>query len=502
MNQEFDNFVPFGYITLDDKGIIKEANSRIAQMLDSEINDIINSHFINYIYKNDQIILPLNQNNFSDCDQNCFDVRFETINGLFWVRINIYIDGQLNGQGKSLKLIIYDIDDLKQTEQKAFELKKQLQQAQKMEAIGVLSSGIVHDFNNILHPIIGSLEILIEDNVSDQKLKKSLNNILAGANRASNLSRQILNLNNKKDFAACPIKMQPIIREAIKLTKATLPANIQINYIIDNQCRSVMADSTHIHQIAMNLITNAFQAMEYEGGILDISLKETELTSEISNTLDLRPGIYACLQVNDTGKGMDVSITNNIFDPYFTTKETGTGLGLSVILNIVKAYGGNINFSSIPGKASSFQVYIPIINSKSNTTFNKNKTQQNLYGNESILLIDDEPFIIDVQQEIFERHGYAVKSFVSSADALNEFNTRPDFYDIVMCDMTMPIMTGLALADKIKKIKSDIKIIICTGFSQLINQDTYHSLGIDGFLMKPFKKQESLELIRNILDNR
>jgi CheY-like chemotaxis protein len=346
--------------------------------------------------------------------------------------------------------------------------------------------------------------MLIEDNFSDKKLRNSLDNILAGANRASNLSRQILNFNNKTDFRACPIKMQPIIREAIKLTRATLPANIKINHFIDNHCKSVMADSTHIHQITMNLITNAFQAMEYEGGILDVSLKETEIASDALNELNLSAGagMYACLNVIDTGQGMDVSIAKKIFDPYFSTKERGTGLGLSVILNIVKTYGGNINFSSVPGKGSSFQVYIPIINSMSNTILNKNKIQKNLYGNESILLIDDEPFIIDVQQEIFERHGYTVRSFESSIDALNEFSARPDSYDIVMCDMTMPVMTGLALADKIRKIKSDIKIIICTGFSQLINADTYQNQGVDGFLMKPFKKQESLELIRDILDNR
>ncbi|MCP3872571.1 MAG: response regulator [Desulfobacteraceae bacterium] len=370
-----------------------------------------------------------------------------------------------------------------------------------MEAIGELSSGIVHDFNNILHPIIGSLEILLEDTANNRKLQKTVKNILNGANMASNLVEQILSISHKTDFNVKPVKIQPIIREVLKLNRSTIPPDIKIIQTIDNECDPVLVNPTHIHQIVMNLITNAVHAMGQDGGILDVTLKQFEVSVDEPSKLMLNPGSYACLGIADTGGGIDSSIKNMIFEPLFTTKKTGTGLGLSVISSIVKKYDGNINFFSMPGQGSLFQVFIP----SSPTPFHADPfvrgKQKPLHGCESILFVDDDPFIVDVQKEILKTNGYSVTSFINSIGAFNKFKVNPNAFDLIVCDMTMPNLTGLALAVKIKKIRQNIPIIICTGFSEQINEKNYKNMDIDGFLMKPVKKEKFLKLIRHLLDN-
>jgi len=398
--------------------------------------------------------------------------------------------------------IFFNTNELKRLKSENRKLKQKLLQAQKMEAIGELSSGIAHDFNNILQPIIGSLELLIEDNASDRKLQISLKNILKGANRAGSLVRQILSFSHKSDLEVGPVKIQSIIREVLKLSRATLPSYIKIIQTIDNECGAVNANPTHIYQIAMNLITNAFHAMEHEGGTLDVSLKEIGVTHKMQAHVTLNPGTYVCLGIRDSGSGIDPSIMDKIFDPYFTTKdkESGTGLGLSVIAGIIKNYGGDISFYSEGGKGSLFQVYFPRNQGSFNTNSFKADRQKGLCGGETILFVDDDPFIVEIQQETLKRYGYRVVPFTSSIDALEGFKAQPDRFDMAICDMTMPGMTGLLLAEKIKAIKPGLPIIICTGFSDRINKENFHNMGIDGFLMKPVNKGSSLKLIRQILD--
>ena len=398
--------------------------------------------------------------------------------------------------------MLNDISELKQIKHENILLKQQLQQAQKMEAIGVLSSGIAHDFNNILHPIIGSLELLIADTTSEKKFQKSLKNILKGANRASRLVKQILSSSYQGDSEVSSVKMQHLVREVLKLRRPSLPATIKIIQTIDNDCGPVMADPTNIYQIVMNLITNAASAMEHDGGILYVTLKEVLVTKDTKGGLNLNPGAYVCLSVSDTGPGIDASIINKIFDPYFTTKKTGTGLGLSVVSDIVKKYGGEICFTSKIGKGSLFQVFIPRCDVAFDTLPLRKDKQKDLYGSGSILFVDDDPYIVDVQKETFRRYGYSVTSFVSSLDALTAFKARPEIFDIVMCDMTMPDMTGLTLAMEIKQIRPEIPVIVCTGHSEQINQDNYSDKGIDGFLMKPVQRDETLKLLQKLLDNR
>ncbi len=407
-----------------------------------------------------------------------------------------YFDFLRENQSGRFDFFLY----LTHLEQENEELRHQLQQTQKMEAIGELSTGIVHDFNNILHPIIGNLERLIEKAAPDITLQRPLKNILKGANRASILVKQILSFSHRAELEITPVKIQPIIREVIKLSRSTLPANIKITRAIDDDCGPVMVDATHIYQIAMNLITNAAHAMRHEDGILDIALKEIQIMENGPQDVSLKPGAYICLCIADTGEGIDDSIINRVFEPYFTTKKTGTGLGLSVISRIVKSYGGDIYFTSASGRGSFFQVYIPRCYLPSNNISSTGDAQKNSHGCESILLVDDDPFIVEFEQEVFEDYGYRVTSFVSSLDALKGFKSRPGDFDIVLCDMTMPNMTGLAMAIEIKQVRPDVPVIISTGFSEIINKKNYQKMGVDGFLMKPGKPEASLKLIRHLLD--
>lgn len=498
------DFLPIGYVTLDEKGIVTDSNLIAAEMLGVEKSDLIHSDFMRFIHAEDQQKLTLDKDSLSDPDRQSFDIRLVKGQHLFWARVNFSFDELFYFYSRQVRIILRDITEIKKVEHENAKLRYQLQQTQRMETIGTLSSGIVHDFNNILHPIIGNLEILIDATAHDRKLHKALKNILTGANRASNLVKQILGFSYQAEPEITPLKIQPIIREILKLSRSTLPATIKITQCIDNDCGPVMADPTHISQITMNLITNAFHAMEPEGGILDVSLKEITVTREMSWEANLAPGPYACIGVADTGQGIDTAISEKIFEPYFTTKEkgTGTGLGLSVISGLVKTYAGKICVSSEPGKGSLFQVYLPLCPVPFVPSPSTRVLQTDLHGCESILFVDDDPFIVEFQQEVFEQYGYCVIPFARSLDALEEFQASPGRFDIVLCDMTMPDMTGLKLANKIKQIRPDIPVIICTGYSDQINEKNYQNMGLDGFLMKPVKKEESLELIRHLLDNR
>jgi len=396
-----------------------------------------------------------------------------------------------------------DITDRIQAKKEKEKLEAQLQQAQKMETIGTLAGGIAHDFNNILFPIIGYAEMMQDDLPEDSPYKEDTNEILQGARRAGDLVNQILTFSRQVDPELKLLKVQFVIKEVLKLIRSSLPSTIEIRQHISNKCGLVMADPTHIHQIAMNLMTNAYQAMEDEGGKLEVTLKEIELGLDDLTDPSMTPGAYVCLKVADTGLGMEQSILDRIFDPYFTTKEQdkGTGLGLAVVHGIVKSYKGDIRVYSEPGEGSIFHVYLPVIETWAETEEIDTITPVQK-GIERILLVDDEDPIVRMEKQMLERFGYHVTALTSSIEALEAFRTAPDTFDLVITDLTMPNMTGVQLAQKLLKIRSDIPIIICTGFSEKISEDKARSMGIRGYVMKPMVQSELANKIREVLDEK
>jgi len=385
----------------------------------------------------------------------------------------IHADGSV-----SMLTLFKDTTDL-------LKMETQLRQAQKMEAIGNLAGGIAHDFNNILFPIVAYTELMLPEAPEDSLLRERLNRVLNAAMRARDLVKQILTFSRQKEQALRPLQIQLVLREALKLIHATLPSTIEIVQKIDKQCGMVMADPTQIHQVVMNLITNAHHAMEETGGKLNVTLKEIELKAEAIKKIAVSPGLYACITVADTGIGMDQSVTERIFDPYFTTKEEdkGTGLGLAVVHGIVASYEGHINVYSEPGAGTEFQVCLPIIR-KQGATGGVKASVPLKKGNESVLLVDDQEDVISLLKEILVTLGYRVTAYTGSLEALEAFRTNPDSFDIVLTDMTMPKMTGNILAQKIMAIKPDMPVILCTGFSERISDENALALGVKGFLMK------------------
>ncbi len=398
--------------------------------------------------------------------------------------------------GESLILTIFR--DM--TEFRALESK--LRQAHKMESIGTLAGGIAHDFNNILSPIFGYLELSLEKVPEDNPVHDYLTRVLKSAQRASELVKQMLAISRQSKSELQPIRIQNIISEATKLLHASIPSTIEIKDNISRDCGSVMADSTHIYQIIMNLCTNAFHSMEDTGGELNVTLIESNLTIDDLKNSTMVPGPYICLMISDTGHGMEQQVIEKMFDPYFTTKEVGkgTGLGLSVIHGIVNSYNGQINVHSEPGKGSEFKIYLPVIQSRERkeTPEIRHSSQK---GTETILLIDDEESILHMLKTGLTKSGYQVIALTSSIEALELFRTNSESIDLVISDVTMPVLTGDKLAIEMMKIRRNIPIIICTGFSEIISDEEAAVLGIAGFLTKPVSMRDILGKIREILDN-
>jgi CheY-like chemotaxis protein len=297
------------------------------------------------------------------------------------------------------------------------------------------------------------------------------------------------------------MKAQPIIKEALKLIRSTIPTTIEIIQDIQPACKVIKADPTKIHQIVMNLATNAYHAMEETGGEIYISLKEAVFNSYNLIDPEMSPGEYVCLSVSDTGVGMDKELTKKIFDPFFTTKEKGkgTGMGLSVVHGIVKGMNGAIQVHSNPDKGTEFKVYLPI--EKKSFDEQSTRTKEIIQGGiEQILLVDDEIVVVKMTQQILERMGYQVNSRTSSIEALEAFTTNPKKYDLVITDLAMPNMPGDKLSAELLKIRPDIPIILCTGFSGRITEEKALSIGIKGFLQKPMIKLKMAQMIRKMLD--
>ncbi len=394
-----------------------------------------------------------------------------------------------------------DVTERILSKKKMIKLQEQLTQAQKMEAIGTLAGGIAHDFNNILFPMFGYLEMMIEDIPKDNPLHSHLVEVFNGAKRARDLIKQILTFSRQSDHERKPLEAQRVVKEALKLIKSTLPSTIEISHDIQKDCGLVLSDPTHIHQIVMNMCTNAYHAMEETGGKLTIILKEVELSSEDLKDPVMNPGPHVCLVIADTGPGMEQGIVDRIFDPYFTTKEEGkgTGLGLAVVHGIIKSHGGQISVYSEPGKGTEFQICLPMIKKEMETT--KVETDKPIQkGNEQILLVDDQDIIVQMEKQMLERLGYHVTARISSIDALEAFRMQPDKFDLIITDLTMPNMTGDKLAEELIKIRSDIPVILCTGFSERISKEKAESLGIKEFLMKPVALKVLSATIRKVLD--
>jgi signal transduction histidine kinase/ActR/RegA family two-component response regulator len=394
-----------------------------------------------------------------------------------------------------------EIAEHRRAKEEENKLKAQLLGAQRLEAIGSLAGGIAHDFNNILAAIIGYTELLRCDLPENSKAQANLEAIYEAGIRAKDLVHQILTFSRQSEEEKKPLRISTVIKEALKLLRASLPATIEIRQNLASQSDTVLANPTQIHQVLINLCTNSAQAMREKGGVLEVSLEDADLDSEATaSNPDLQPGVHVKLTVRDTGSGIAPEIVERIFDPYFSTREPeqGTGMGLAVVHGIVKSTGGTITVDSKLGEGTAIHVFFPRIRGKA--TPEARGLSPFPLGNERILFVDDEKALVDIGVQLLEHLGYRVVARTSSIEALEAFRNQPEKFDLVVSDQTMPNMTGEMLAKELIRIRPDIPIVLCTGYSEMISEEKATALGIKKLIMKPILMREISQTIRQILD--
>ncbi|MBU0960276.1 MAG: response regulator, partial [Proteobacteria bacterium] len=386
------------------------------------------------------------------------------------------------------------------TEKKELEIK--LRQAQKMEAIGTLAGGIAHDFNNILTAIYGYSQLAMRKAGDNKGVVDDLKQIHCATKRAKDLVGQILTFSRQTEQVKRPIQIYPIVKEALKLLRSSIPSTIELKQNINSK-GIVLADPTQIHQIVMNLATNAYHAMMEPGGILGIALQEITVDDKsLISELNIKLGKYICLEVSDTGCGMDKETKEKIFEPYFTTKELGkgTGLGLAVVHGIVTGCNGYINVYSEPGQGTAFHVYLPMLEEGLADGLIQLDEEPVRGGKERIMFIDDEAIIVNLASEVLRTYGYKTTNFTNAVHAIQDFEKHPDAYNLVITDMSMPNLDGLQLTRKIKEIRQDISVILCSGYSETIYKEKALALGVSRYVTKPLMMDNLARVVRELLD--
>ncbi len=441
----------------------------------------------------------------SKCDTCVFDqvVSLETLE----TNVKSPLDGKdfrvthmpiNNPDGTVSKMTIFrDITDYLQAVKEKEKAQAQLMRSQKLESIGNLAGGIAHDFNNILSSIIGFTELALEDIPKGTVVEDSLQEVYTAGKRAKDLVRQILAFARQSDERKSPVQPGRVAKEVLKFIRSTIPTTIDIREDLASDTW-IMGNATQVHQVLMNLCTNAAYAMEDSGGVLSVSLKDVVIEKK-DLSVGMREGRYIEIKVADTGVGIAPDKIESIFEPYFTTKGPGegTGMGLAMAHGIIESYGGKITVDSQLGKGTTFSIYLPV--TKKRSVHDAYVPEALPLGTESILFVDDELLIVKMGSQILERLGYSVTVRTSSIEALELFRAKPDAFDLVVTDMTMPNLTGDKLAVELMKIRSDIPVILCTGYSKKISDETAEEIGIKAFAYKPMVKADLAKTIRKVL---
>ena len=417
-----------------------------------------------------------------------------------WVKESGHIILTSDGKIDHIDVALFDITERKLNEEMGPKLEAQLRQAQRMEAIGTLAGGIAHDFNNILGVMLGYTEMALYSLQEDSDLKRKLQQILKAGQRGKDLVSQILAFSRPGKPEKKPVKVSPIIKETLKMLRATVPATIELSSHTEEDRDTILADPTQIHQVLLNLCANAAHAMREKGGVLEVSAEAVDLDKKAAARYhDLSPGPYVKISTKDTGHGMDKETLERIFDPFFTTKAPGegTGMGLAVVHGILKAHGGAIMVQSEPGVGTEFHIFLPRINDTPTPGVKERSRMDKGHGH--ILFVDDEEWLVEMWQEILESMGFEVVSHTVSQEALEAFRVQPEKYDLVITDQTMPHMAGFELAKEMLKIRADLPIILCTGYSEVVTPEKAKEAGIREYVMKPLSISELTGAIRRAL---
>ncbi|HEX2966665.1 MAG TPA: ATP-binding protein [Syntrophorhabdaceae bacterium] len=529
------DFSPVGYLTLDKHGLVKQMNITAATLLGVDRNFFKGTPFHLVVANESKKAFWDHQLKVlaSSKKETC-DVRLVRKNGtlfdahLEWIRVGdthpvIYcvltditdrkmMEDELVRSRTELEIRVEErtgelseaYETLRHETEEREKTEDQLRQAQKMEAIGTLAGGIAHDFNNILAGIMGFSEMIDEDLPDDSPHKPRIEKVLKAATRARDLVRQILAFSRKSDVTRKPVAFSTVIAETIHLLRASLPSTIDVKVELNAAHDTVLSSPSELQQILMNLATNSLAAMREKGGTLSLSLTNVTVDPAspppflVDNGIE--PREYVSLIASDTGVGIQSDILSKIFEPFFTTKQIGegTGLGLAVVYGIVKTLRGEITVESQTGKGSTFRIFLPV--APVLVSDDGHETDQVRGGTENILFVDDEDFIVSWGHDVLERLGYKVTATTNPIEALSFFTDNPTGFDLVIVDQTMPTLTGSELAQKLLAIRKDIPIILTTGHSDILSEDSAKRMGIQEFLMKPVGKRELAQAIRKVLE--
>lgn len=481
--------------TIDKNSIITYISPAIEKILDYDFSEIIGRSFTEFIYSED---LPRQKERFERVLSGPIgpdEYRLLSKSGeIRWVQTSSMPILE-NNQTVGLQGVLSDVTESKR-------LQSQLQQARKIETFGTLAGGIAHDFNNFLGIIIGNTELAMDDVPKWNPAYLNLEEILEASLRARDVVRQLLSFARRTKLEKKPVNIGAIMQESVKLLRSSIPTSIEIRQNIPKDIDTILANSTQLNQILINLSTNAHHAMP-NGGILEVSLKNVEFDeNRAAQYPDLNPGRYVNLKVSDTGHGISEMEIDRIFDPYFTTKDIGkgTGMGLSVVHGIVKGHEGAISVKSEYGQGTTFSIFFPVIEKQ--TAIETEPIKELPTGNERILLVDDEKSILFTGRNLLERLGYQVETRQNPIEALDLFRVDPNQFDLVITDMTMPKMTGDQLVQEILKIRPDVPVILNTGFNEKIDEEKAKQIGIRQYIEKPFNRRILANVVREVLDER
>ncbi|HEU5081105.1 MAG TPA: ATP-binding protein [Opitutaceae bacterium] len=411
----------------------------------------------------------------------------------------------INDAGAITRLLgtAVDFTEQREAEEAKEQLERELRQTQKMEALGTLAGGIAHDFNNLLGAILGYADLTKFAAGKNSEIIEYMDEVRLASARASKLVQQILTFSRQSESKREVIKIGPIVSEALNFLRATIPTTVRIESNLPADAWSIVADPINIHQVMMNLATNAAHAMKERGGRLEVTLSNVRSDGRWADPrIHLPAGPYVRLAVADTGRGMDEATMARIFDPFFTTKNVGegTGMGLAVVHGIIQSLGGMITVDSRVGHGTTFAIHIPA--TMANPTPAVDPTAEVRRGNgERILVVDDEPLIATMTARSLEHLGYAVTSFNDPVDALAAVQSDPKKFDLVVTDLTMPMMRGTELAEKILKIRPDVPILLITGYSATLSAESARNVGIREMLFKPLTLQTLSEVVHRSLES-
>jgi len=527
------DFAPVGYLTLDEQGMMSELNLAAAGFLGIERKHLVNKPFSHFIQPESQdvfylhvrevlesptkqtceLVLKKNDGTFLSCQMDSIGVEIKGQRVMRTVLMDITkrkeAEEALRKDHTELELRIQlrtaelsqTYEELQREMEERIKAEEKLLQSHKMEALGTFAGGIAHDFNNILASILGFTEMAIDDVPDRPLVEKNLKHVLKATMRARDLVKQILTFSSKTSHERTPQSLMPLVEETVQLLRASIPTSVEIKLAISAASDTVLAAPEEVQQILMNLAANASLAMQEMGGSLEVSLSDIDFEPD-SPVLepDVMPGEYVQLTVKDTGTGMSPNVMKRVFEPFFTTREVGkgTGMGLAIVYGIVKNLQGTITVESELGVGTTFRVLLPKV--KAEQKEDQPHIAQIPRGNENILFVDDEEELIEWGQATLERLGYSVTALTDSTEALKSFSSDPSRFDLIITNQAMPGITGLHLSKELLRIRPEIPIILCTGYSETVSPKTAQETGIRQFLTKPLAKQELAQAVRRVLD--